>query len=356
MSSQGLKRLEQFSSHIKFGDSLIVNENREYCYLSFNRQELPTKLCYFLWNKPIITLQAVSATFLKFITPDQLFVKNFPEYGNANEYGAFFLPLIFIYFISIIQIANTYIIYKKSYDNHKYVYGLIIAICIIGFFPASLTRELNIHRAMVGLYGISLLLVVGFATYIQLLSSFNQKILHVFNWFFVLLIFFYILQSQVYYFFVYTRSEGFKWSWRRDISAIYSYLPQISSEYDQVYDLTTNISPLYAGFYGLLSAKEIHNSGMFSSPDEKGWQFLYSAGKFQSHDDINELICKHLHDTKNILIITNPKSQYSSFRLYFSQSWNGIHTLSEIYSLRDIINYEMKQNKNLIKECNLNND
>ncbi len=330
---QGLARLHHFESGEKFGDSLIVNEKREFCYLSLHKNLRASKICYPFWNKPIVNFRLGANEFLRSLSPGTLFVKLDPEYGSEGDYGAFLFYLFPFYFLSLYYFASHKI--KKSLV-------FILIITVVGFLPAFITHQTNIHRTLLGLYGMSLLLVYGFLSYLEVLKRIKLKsIIQLINFGYILILLFAIVQFQLDYFLVINQSNNKTSPFRKDISDIYTYLSSINTtEYVYIYDLKNNIAPLYAGFYGDLSAQEIHQTGKFTPPNQGGWSFLYSAGKYVSYSKgLKSLICAYHQNPQNILIITDYLPEYSGLTLYVSKSFNQVYNLGAVYNLKDIINY-----------------
>ena len=342
---QGLFRFQQFSGGSTFGSSLIVNEKRQFCYLSLHHNYHLSKICYLFWNKPIVISTLNLKTFLHSLYPDTLFSKLDSEYGSEGNYGAFLLPLLVFYFLAIIKM------FSQKLDKYQW---LILAVILFGFLPSFITKETNIHRNLVGLYGISLFLVYGFIYYQQLSQRLKPLLRYFLHSLFILSLLFFAVQFQLDYFLIANKSTSQKYPYRQDISDIYSYLRNSQFKYDQVYDLRNNISPLYAAFYGLLSAQEIHQTGHFTPPNKGGWSFLYSAGKFTSTSkSLKQLICDyHKNDSKaNILLIVSPQPQYHQLALYQSKSFNQVHVLGELYSVQDLVNYHQQIHTNWNQFC-----
>jgi len=73
----GLMRLHQEGDLHTFGDELVINENRQMCYLSSNKNPLISKYCYALWNKPGEVVITTLKTYTKLLSPTYLFLNSF---------------------------------------------------------------------------------------------------------------------------------------------------------------------------------------------------------------------------------------------------------------------------------------
>lgn len=358
-STEGLKRLSHYQGITKFGATLVIDEKRAYCFLSFDRDPSKTKICYALWNKPFEKINAVSTTLLRYLSPEFLFFDSNKEYGVDIDYGAYQWPMLPLYVIglyalikSLSIIIRKILIGKKFHtDFYEKANLIIIVTTISGFLTASITEQINLHRAMVGLWSIYIIITIGITNVVYWIQKFSQKkVLPFITYLYILYCFIYILQSQVNYFFVYTRTNDE--SWRSDMGNIYTKLSVISSDYDRIID-TVYMGPIDASFYGLLPTNVLSNSER-TPENPEGWSFISKAGKFEmSRLGLEHYVCEKIkmqsHD--KVLVITRPYPEYQEVALLRTHSWDGVHAMHDLYDLDALIAYQAKNGVNHNSLC-----
>lgn len=359
VSSKGLSRLNQFKSATDNGSAMIVNEKREYCFLSFDRDPNVTKWCYLLWNKPVIRATGIATYIVEYMSPKYLFVESGGEYGVDGGYGTYLLPAVIPYVVGLAYIVwslGQSILYfftdkKNKFINNESVYGVIFLWLLSSFIPASFTQEINIHRSVLGLYIVMVIIIIG----VREISSYLHKLSPIINklfWtVFILINSFFIVQSLTNYFLVFTHSNDMMWT--SDTEQIYSYAVKHMGEYDRIVDSALH-GPLAGAFYGGITTRDILETGKHSPPDENGWTYLVSAGKFElRHVNVIDLACEQLmqKDTRRTMVITEPVSELSGVSELGAKSWNGVFLLHEIYDLNKVMEYELRTNSSFATRC-----
>ncbi len=345
-STVGLKRLAQVNESTRFNSQLVIDEKRQFCFLSFDRNYTKAKLCYLLWNKPILKIHKPMITLVKFFSPELLFLKSGDEYGIDGEYGAFLIPLIVPYIIGFATLSfsvfNALInVLKKSarLNDLEKIEIMLLATTIIGYIPALSTEETLLHRPLIGLFGLSLIILLGVRKMMDWVDQSVPKLKIPFYAIFIGSLIFYTAQSQSNYFFVFTHSVDEKWE--KGAPEVYQYFVAHAADYDKLID-TAYHGPIDAGFFGGLSAQEIQN-GHHTDANATGWTFLDRAGKYYlSNASLQSLVCqqKFALNKEKILIATATSDKYKTIRRYAVQSWTKVHTFKEIYDVNDVIKFE----------------
>jgi len=361
-SSKGLSRLTQFRDSTDNGSALISNEKREFCYLSFNKNPKYTKLCYLLWNKPVIRTNGIATFLVQYISAKYLFIESGGDYGVDGGYGSYLFPMIIPYIVGIGYIVwclSQTIIYIFKRDKGKFyadqsVYGVIFLWLLVSFIPASFTQELIIHRSVLGLYIVMIVIIIGVREISKYLINLSPRFNKVFWFIFTLISSFYVIQSLTNYFLVFTHSNDMMWT--SDTQEIYGYAVKHAGEYDRIVDSALH-GPLAAAFYGGLTTEEILESGKHSPPDPNGWTYLVSAGKFElRHVNVIDLACEQIMqgDKRHTLVITEPIKEISDISEFSARSWNGVYILHEIYDLNKVMEFELRTNTSFKNRCKLN--
>jgi hypothetical protein len=345
-SSVGLMRLTQVNESTQFNSQLVVDEKRQFCFLSLDHDYSKAKFCYLLWNKPVLKFHKPAITLVKFLSPELLFLKSGDEYGIDGEYGAFVLPLIIPYLVGVsllgFAVLNALVkVVQKSakLTSQERIQIMLLATTILGFIPALFTEETLLHRPLIGLFGLSLIILIGIKQMIDWIEVSLPKL----KWLVYLFMFgalvFYSAQSQVNYFFFFTHSLDIKWE--KGAPEVYLYFKEHAAEYDKLID-TAYHGPIDAGFYGGLSALDIQN-GHHTEANSSGWTFLDQAGKYyRTNDSLQSLVCKQKFADKKekILLVTDTQDKYKTIRKYAVESWTKVHTFKEIYDIDDVIKFE----------------
>lgn len=357
LSSEGLKRLSHYQEITRFGATLVVDEKRAYCFLSFDRDPQKTKLCYALWNKPVEKVTAVATTFIRYLSPEFLFFDSNQEYGVDVDYGAYLYPVLLLYIIGLYTLLRTLdptllkLINRRSLSATEQSQLLILAITAAGFATASLTQQVNLHRATVGIWGVYLIMVVGIAHLRDwIINHQYKKALSLLLFAFILINIFYTLQSQINYFFVYTRSNDA--AWRSDMGSIYQQLREIESKYDRIVD-TVYMGPIDASFYGLLPTHELAKSER-TPRNPEGWSYVSRAGKYEmSRHGIEHYICEKIKnpDSTKVLVITQYQHDINEVAIFSTRSWDGVHPMHDLYDVDTVIEHQIKQGIDLNRKC-----
>jgi hypothetical protein len=356
-SDVGLNRLHYYQQKANLGHSLQIDEKRQFCYLALNRDEVATKWCYALWNKPLERVTGAADTMITYLGTDFLFLGGESEYGFDSQYGAYLPPLLIVFIIGLFATLQSVVAYVESIfrksggSAQNRVFTLYIIVALASLVPAALALNLNMRMGMIMLYIVGIIIGYGF----YLLSRWLQ--LHTIRWVsamvilgYIAVIAFYSLQALTHYFFVFTKSNDLQWT--SDAGPIFNYVKSISGQYDRIVDTELH-GPLAPYFYGDVTTAEVQN-GERSKPDDIGFTYLVKAGKYElRHINIKDLACEVVSagDKRRTLVITNPYPELTSMRKYESRSWNGALLLHEVYDLGDVISYMERSEPGFRARC-----
>lgn len=358
VSDRGLNRLYYYQEKAAYGASLEIDEKRQYCYLSTDRNDKLSKLCYLIWNKPVQKVTTAAKTYLTYLGSDYLFVKAESEFGFDSEYGAYLFPLLPLYIVGLFILLSGTVSYissvlKKSTKSstRDRVYAALAAVALISLAPAAVAGNINMRMSMVALYIVAITIGIGCEATYRYLNTHLKKYLFIA----ILIIYsgvlsFYIIQSISHYFLVFTHSNDLQWT--SDAPQIFKYIKSISKDYDRIVDTELH-GPLAPYFYGDISTEDVQK-GEYSTPDAIGFTYLIKAGKYElKHTAVKDLACEKLsnNDKRRTLVITTPVSDLASTRKYAAMSWSQALLLHEIYDLDDIIKHEISGNANFAIRC-----
>jgi hypothetical protein len=347
VSDKGLNRLHYYQAKSKEGATLEIDEKRQYCYLSVNRDNEKVRPCYVIWNKPVLKITNFVKTYYTYLGSDYLFLESVSEFGVDSEYGAYLPPLLPIYVIGLFVVLKGCLALSNSKDRAYLIYA---ATALISLAPAAVANNVNMRMGLISLYIIAIIIGVGFQTITSWFGANFQKLTWIAYLAFVATISFYIVQSTMHYFLVFTRSNDLMWT--SDAGSVFGQIKSVSKEYDRVVDSELH-GPLAPYFYGDLTTSEVQN-GNHSTPDAFGFTYLTQAGKYElRHVNVTDLACEKLSrsDTSKMLVITSPNPRLSALSKFSGRSWSGALLLREVYDVDDIIAYELRVNGSFKQNC-----
>lgn len=344
-SEKSLRRLTQFNSYTKLGSGLIVDENRQYCYLVSDKNPTLSKICYVFWNKPVVKLSQYSATYFDSLSPTVLFIESGNHGTIPIRYGSYLWTLLPLYVLGWYQVIATWI---KNNGNQSI--RMLSLFLIVAPIPQALTTEVTLHRNLVGIFLVIPIIYLGLDMLLSRLKNIKYLGSIIILGYLALNVF-YHSQYLINYFTVFTHSEDIKWA--ADKKEIWSFLNNPEYQSHTIVD-TKGIGPMDAAFYNRITPKEVQ-SGVRQDPIAGGWEHLESAGQVRLGDvgEIYGYLCSRHLSEKNIntVFITDPISEYSKYSVHQTYSYTKIHVLHEIYDI-DYLYEQLKSNeKTKFKDC-----
>ena len=200
------------------------------------------------------------------------------------------------------------------------------------------------------LYIAAIMIGLGVLRFQNFVSQLFPHLKSLIYWGYGLVIFFFIAQSLLHYFAVFTRSND--WAWTSDAQAVFTYVKSVSPQYDRIIDTTLH-GPLAPYFYGDLTTNEVQQ-GIHSSPDGQGWSFLVQAGKYELiRRDIRDLACEKwgTSDHRKTLVITQKVADLDGVAQFSAKTWNGVEVMHEVYDLDLVVAHELDHNSSFKGTC-----
>lgn len=356
-SDKGLNRLYYYDQKSKAGATLAIDEKRQYCFLTLGRNLGKTKLCYLLWNKPVLKLTDAGKSIYTYLGSDYLFVKSISEFGFDSEYGAYLLPLLPIYLIGLFFVLQGSFEYlslifkpKSKSSSRNRIYLLYILTAIVSLIPSAIANNVNMRMGLISLYIVAVIIGIGFFQASNYLSTHLRRYSIIFNSVFVLVISFFIVQSVAHYFLVFTRSND--WQWTSDSSDVFGYVKSVSSQYDRIVDTTLH-GPYAPYFYGDLTTGEVQ-TGDHSYPDAFDFVYLIKAGKYELiHKEVGDLACEKWgnSDKRKTLVISENTDHFAPAIKHTSYTLDGAKIMHQVYDLDLVIQNELQTNSSFRSTC-----
>lgn len=357
VSDKGLNRLYYYQTKSVQGATLEIDEKRQYCYLAFERDASKAKNCYYVWNKPVHKVVSALKIYATYLGTDFLFVSAMSEYGFDSEYGAYLLPILPIYLVGLYVVLRGLVTYlrsifvkKTSVDPSDRLYAFYVGFALLSLLPASVANNLNMRMGLIALYLVAIIIGIGAKEIIAWVNTNLSKYRFLFYIGYGAIILFFIIQSLMHYFLVFTRSNDLMWT--SDARSVFGYVLSVSSQYDHIIDAELH-GPLAPYFYGDITTAEIQ-AGTYSPPDQFGFTYLTRAGKYElRHVNIRDLACEKLSQNNEgkMLVITSPQQEFTSIRKFAGTSLSGALVLREVYDVDDIITHELKSNESFKSRC-----
>ena len=356
-SKRGLTRLYFYQEKSAISSSLNIDQKRQFCYLSFAKDIRYAKICYVFWNKPLFTLINTGKTYLSYLGPEFLFMSSGAEHGVDGYYGTYLLPLAPLYLLGFIELLIgmgrfvTSLFSKKIITSERdRAYFILGSAVIISLFPAALSNSITPRMGVLFLYIVAIVIGLGASIAIEWIKSHMPRLALPIYVAYSLVIIFFIIQSLLHYFAVFTRSND--WAWTSDTSTVFSYVRSVSPKYERIIDTTLH-GPLAPYFYGDLTTSEIQH-GTHSEPDSAGWSFLAQAGKYELiRRDIRDLACEKwgTTDHRKTLVITQKADGLDGVTRFTAKTWNEMEVMHEVYDLDLVVAHELDHNSSFKGTC-----
>jgi hypothetical protein len=357
LSEKGLNRLHYYQAKSAQGSTLEIDEKRQYCYLSLNKDVGKSKFCYLIWNKPVYKVINAAKMYYTYLGSDFMFLRAESEFGFDSEYGAYLLPLLPIYLIGLYELLHGTFLYlssvllkKSKSTSQDRLYAIYVAISLISLIPAAIANNVNMRMGLIPLYIAAIAIGIGTKIATDWVRAHLGKLSVLVYLAYVLVLLFFITQSMLHYFLVFIHSNDLMWT--SDARSVFGYVTSVSKDYDHIVDSDLH-GPLAPYFYGDITTSEVQG-GSHSAPDDFGFTYLTSAGKYElRHVNIRDLACEKLRsgDKRRTLVITSPVPELSSISKFSGRSWSGALLLREVYDVDDIIAREVKLNASFNQNC-----
>lgn len=340
--SRGLIRLQQEGNLHEFGDTLVITENRQMCYIVSGYNPTIAKLCYALWNKPGEKLIDTAKIYVQLLSPSYLFISGSQKDILPETSGAYLEILLPLYLLGIFYLT----INLRKKREHVF----ILSSWLFAMIPVALAGAINIHRNEIGLYFVFLICAYGLSYLVTLISGVKPKIIKI-----ALIIVFsltYLWSQSRYlgnYYFVYTRMQPEIWLY--DTPEIMNWLSNNRGN-RRVYFYDYDFAPLYYSFYNLVDPHYFQQNSHWSEKNQYGWTHVDSIGtELQNQSNIYINICAHQNPliSSSVLVVTGGKEQWQSVVEKQFKNYTGIHVLHEIYDSKVLYDYLLKKDALTLK-------
>lgn len=335
-SSVGLTRLAQEGSLRSFEHALVINENRDFCYVSLNQNARLAKICYVFWNKPIMRVESIIQTIFSELSPNYLFLESADAYivpPSTGPYLYYLLPLFFLGALWLFQPPQRF-----------FLLTFVLSLTVVAS-----AGKLSLYRNTAGLY-LSFFPIAAGLYY--LLKYLTKPMIFAF----VIISFFFQSRFLTHYFLVNAKSTTFAWS--ADAEYIAKYIGRVSPEYRTVIDKSAgDFGPLYVAFYNAYDPSVVQIRAEWTTGDPRGWTRIGKIGNIASADPrtIEVILCEKAsapQDDISALYITPPLPDYTRFADQVTRDWQGLKVLHEFYDIDSLFAQLMADNPaNLTRIC-----
>lgn len=341
VSSAGLSRLHFYNTSVTTGQTLSIDEKRQFCYLSFDQNPVLTKWCYVLWNKPVDRLLTTVKTYADYLGTTFLFLDSGGDYGTDSSYGAYHLtalPLYLLSFIFILKSIYQWFVVARSGRSLKSEYRTTLyltGVLIIAIFPAATTGGIAVHLVASALYVLMLIFMLGLKVGYEYLMPLYPRLLQLIVLFLLATTLFLAAQSLTHYYAVFTHSNDVMWT--SDTQEVFNYVRDNSFHYDLIIDTALH-GPQAGYFFGDITTATLHQTKQHSSPDRFGFAYLIKAGKYEwvQSGTLDLIACQYRRSNDKILVISNPQDRVNVLPILTTYTWNKVHKMRELYNLDDV--------------------
>lgn len=344
-SSIGLTRLAQESSLRSFEHALVINENRDFCYVSLNQNARLAKVCYLFWNKPILRIESIVETIFTELSPNYLFLESADAYIVPPSTGPYLYYLLPLFFVGALWL------FKSPQRFFLLVFATALSI-------VASAGKVSIYRNTAGLYLAFFPIAAGMYSCLDYFQSNRKHLVKPLIVIFSLIALFFQLRYLTHYFLVNAKSTTYAWS--ADAEYIAKYIGRVSREYRTVIDKSAgDFGPLYVAFYNGFDPSVVQGRAEWTTGDPRGWTRIGKLGNISSADPrtIKDLICEKAsapQDNISALYITPPLEDYSRFATEVTRDWQNLKTIHELYDIDSLFTALMHDNPaNLTRLCPL---
>lgn len=330
-SSKGLVRLQQESNLHTFGDTLVIDENRQMCYLSSNKNQYVAKFCYILWNKVGEKALTTAKVYTQLLSPKYLFLDSYQKDILPDSYGAYLEILLPLYLLGILFIVN-------NIRNDKLL-QFIAAGWLFSPIPVALSQALAIHRNVIGLYFVFLVCSCGLMFICKQVSK--LKIAYLRTIFFLIVVAIFTWSQLRYvtnYFFIYTRFTP--QIWQSDAPDIMTWLGKNASG-RPIYFFDHAFAPLFYSFYNRYDPSDFQENAVWNPPNQYGWTHTQKIEPtIFNEENYWKVICENgTVNQQSALLVVPSKSEWSNIAEFRVKDATGIHILREVYDSKKLYDY-----------------
>lgn len=338
--SIGLTRLKQESDLHNLGSSLVINEDRQMCYLLSNRNRYMTGICYVLWNKVGENLVNSSKTYISLLSPQYLFLSSSQKDVLPNQYGAYLALLLPLFILGISAIA-------QQWDDDKNVRFVLLGL-LVSPIPIATAQVVSVHRNVIGLYFVLLIIGYGLKYLADILSKssylIGQRLIPI-----ILLTLLSWSQARYMtnYFFVFTRFNTA--IWQTEVPRAMRWLGEHRNG-RKIFTYNYDFSPLYYAFFNSIDPEYFKENVIWEESGDTGWYTIIGLGEIINTDnDYWDNICE-AKDTKAeaMLLVIPPHPEWQAVAEVVFEDAINTHNLEDIYDSRKLYNYLVKTDPKLV--------
>lgn len=324
------KRLTQELALRRSSYEMVVNNRRAECYLHLGHNPGLAKLCYPLWNKPILYLTDVSSILVRVLSPEFLFMQAGNQYSVPEGYGVYLSYLFPFYLLGIAWLIG---IPKSGRSDWRNRLVLLIGILVSGAVASS-SGSLESYRYPAMLYFIFLIIAAGLRVGEHLWLK-TTKLLPVF--FLTLFLIIGSFQTVKYLSTYYLYSYSLPLLFSSDVREIYQFLAN-KRDYRYLVD-KKYFGPLTAAFFWQIDPAYFREHLVWTDPDPWGFVNIARMDNLYSQTyTIDSLLClKHQHPELPLkaLVIDDP-GIYAQFADFSTTDYSGTLTLHSVYDIDEL--------------------
>lgn len=328
-----LSRFNQVSIFSQKNTSIVIDEKRAFCGMQENTIIL--KICYIVWNKPLVTATTLLKRYISALSYDFLFYPGDNAlFLNNPEHGGLYYWLLPFFIIGLARIVKEY---KET--SHQ----LILLLLLIAPLTTAISGSPHYERANLVFIPIIFICALGCDFLFQKLKK-NKKLKNISMFAFIAISLASVFVTMIDYLFIYTKKAM---AWDEQYAYIYKYLSDIDSNYKKVYIKKMNTQPyIYMLFY------QVTDPNFFQNNAKKDGFEVLSVGKYIfTENNFDSIYCSWQKEGKIKTIFVTNDLDYSFSPLYTVYSFNNVHKLSAIYDLEKTEAY-LKSKDMPLPKCN----
>jgi len=350
ISAEGGTRLRQELKLRTTDHQMYIDDNRSMCYLAADKNPIVTKLCYLIWNKPVVKLQRMGETILTNFSPHYLFQNSYQLDIIPKGYGAYQNVLAPFYLLGLIAILGS-IIHK---DKNSQQYKILFSSFLIFQLPGVIIEQPLVHRNLAAIFMVALIISLGWHYISQYLHQHSKILISlIIQVTLCAVIIFQSISFLAYYHSVYVNTQPNVW--RYGIDEVFRYVIANEAEYESITFDGFEDPILYYAFYAKIAPQSFQEHAIMNPPNAEGWMHYASYKKFTAKNiGIRNALCAYEKNPIKTLYLSPPESEFSKYRSYYVGDITQVHVLYEVYDLSKLNSEYKKDYPHHLTFCKVN--
>jgi hypothetical protein len=288
-----------------------------------------TKVCYLIWNKPVLHLQKVAGSVVHTLSPEFLFTESDNEYVVPKQYGMYLSFLLPFYILGLGWLSG---LFKHSATPELRSY--LVAAILISATIVSAPGSFELYRYGVPLYLLFLVMNGGGAMFFELIKTKTQVVKIVFLATLLIVGLFqqtkYLLTYRLY-------AASLPLLFASDARDIFTYL-ETKQDYHYIVDKKFH-GPITAAYVWQIDPAYFQQNIVWTDPDPWGFINAYQLGHIHSQTyTIESLLCEKHKQPQELIkaVVIDDPGRYRELASFKTYDYSGTLNLHDVYDIDEL--------------------